>query len=1157
MLLKPLTRSIYQVSGKVPLHIILVVPFVLQIVGAVGVVGYLSFRNGQRAVNEVATQLLQEVNARVEQNLQTYLTVPHQVNQINAAALNLGQLDLQDIPGLERHFWQQIQIFKVLTFAGLGLENKDNLGAERFDNDTLTLRVSTEASNHIFHTYATNELGERQEILRSIEFDPRTRPWYRAAVAAGQPIWSEIYPNTAGITAYLGASMPFYDQQQKLQGVLLTNINLSQISDFLRDLQIGKTGQVFIIERSGMLVATSTGEKPFRTSEKEYGAERVPAIDSSNILTKATTQYLIDQFQENQPIQGLQQLEFTLEGKRQFVQVQPFRDQFGLDWLIVVVVPEVDFMGQINANTRTTIGLCLLALLIAIGVGIITARWIVQPILRLKEAATALSQGEFNSYVNLERADELGVLAGAFNRMAFQLQESFTNLEDKNTELRRLSQLKDEFLANTSHELRTPLNGIIGIAESLIDGVTGQLPEKTKFNLLMITTSGKRLATLVNDILDFSKLRHQNLELQIQPVGVREIVDVVLTLSQSLIGNKPLQLLNSIATNIPLVAADENRLQQIFYNLIGNGIKFTEAGIIEVSAKLLTEKQETEFAQSAMLEITVADTGIGIPADKLERVFESFEQGDGSTARKYGGTGLGLAVTKQLVELHGGTIYVTSKVGKGSQFKFTLPVSKKAEGRRQKAGGRRQEAGGRRQEAGGRRQEAGGRRQEAGGKEEGYKVEGNDIKSSSESSPPRTSIIPNPTLTSDNSNFKILIVDDEPINLQVLSNNLALENYAITQANGGLEALAIIEQGFQPDLILLDVMMPRMTGYEVSEKLREQFLPSELPIVMLTAKNQVSDLVEGFNSGANDYLSKPFNKNELLARIKTHMRLAKINAAYGRFVPHDFLHFLGLESIVDVKLGDHVQQEMTILFSDIRSFTSLSEGMSPQENFNFINSYLSQVSPVIRAHNGFIDKYIGDAIMALFPASADDAVQGAITMQERVTLYNQYRQSSGYVPIAIGIGLHTGSLMLGTIGEQERMESTVISDAVNLASRLEGLTKLYGARIIISKATLSELNNLSQYSYRFLDKVKVKGKKLAVAIFEICNGDPEMLRELKMKTKTKFEEAVFLYHHQEFAAAREMFKEVLQTNPQDQAAILHLKSCREHQKYGKKLRMEN
>ncbi|MCZ0904476.1 response regulator, partial [Microcoleus sp. HI-ES] len=166
----------------------------------------------------------------------------------------------------------------------------------------------------------------------------------------------------------------------------------------------------------------------------------------------------------------------------------------------------------------------------------------------------------------------------------------------------------------------------------------------------------------------------------------------------------------------------------------------------------------------------------------------------------------------------------------------------------------------------------------------------------------------------------------------------------------------------------------------VCEKIREKFTAIEVPIVMLTAKNQVSDLVQGFDAGANDFLTKPFVKNELLARIKTHIRLAKINAAYGRFVPHDFLRFLGHESIVDVRLGDQIQKEMTVLFSDIRSFTTISEAMTPQENFNFINSYLSRVSPVIRAHQGFIDKYIGDAIMALFPESADDAVRAAVEM---------------------------------------------------------------------------------------------------------------------------------------------------------------------------------
>jgi two-component system sensor histidine kinase ChiS len=211
-----------------------------------------------------------------------------------------------------------------------------------------------------------------------------------------------------------------------------------------------------------------------------------------------------------------------------------------------------------------------------------------------------------------------------------------------------------------------------------------------------------------------------------------------------------------------------------------------------------------------------------------------------------------------------------------------------------------------------------------------------------------------------------LIVDDEPVNLQVLVNHLSLQNYAITQASNGIEALATIENGFKPDLILLDVMMPRMTGYEVCQKIRQQFPANELPVVMLTAKNQVSDLVIGLNVGANDYLTKPISKHELLARIKTHLQLSNINIAYSRFVPHEFLKLLNKESIIEVQLGDQVQKDMSILFSDIRNFTTLSERMTPTENFQFINSYLSRMEPAIRENHGFIDKYIGDGIMALF-----------------------------------------------------------------------------------------------------------------------------------------------------------------------------------------------
>jgi class 3 adenylate cyclase len=284
------------------------------------------------------------------------------------------------------------------------------------------------------------------------------------------------------------------------------------------------------------------------------------------------------------------------------------------------------------------------------------------------------------------------------------------------------------------------------------------------------------------------------------------------------------------------------------------------------------------------------------------------------------------------------------------------------------------------------------------------------------------------------------------------------------------------------------------------------------------------------------------------ARFYTHQ--IELTRAYSRFVPREILFFLKKTSITEVKLGDQTQREMTVLFSDIRSFTSLSEQMTPQENFNFINAYLSRVSPIIREYNGYIDKYMGDAIMALFPQNPDDAVQAAIAMQQAVAHYNIERVNAGSPPIKIGIGLHTGRVMLGTIGEAERMEGTVISDAVNLAARLEGLSKVYGSSIIISGEMMFSLDNPGQYSFRFLDKVKVKGKEEAVSVFEILNGEPEDLVALKLKAQDHFERGLLHYHSQEFPQAQEQFQQALAINPHDQAAQLYLRRVEHFIEYG-------
>ena len=1102
--------------GKFGLRATLVVPFVLQIFVAVGLVGYLSFRNGQKAVNNVASQLRREVAARVQLHLTSYLAKPHLIEQIHINTIRQKLLDPSNFKQMEGYFWQQSQSLNgnigTIAFAS---PKGEFVGANKPEGYTV---IADEETGKAIRRYAVDSQGNRIKLIREKpNYDARTRDWYKAAVKAGGPTWSAIDTSALGDRLDLSAVYPFYDSTGSLQGVFLTDLSLGQISEFLHSFTVGKSGKTFIMERSGLLVASSTIDKPFKVGASGK-TERLSADKISDSLTQKTTQYLFEQFGNLNKIDTPQQMEFLLNGQKQFLQAVPFRDELGiLDWLVIVVVPESDFTAEIDANTQTTILLCIVTLIVAIIIGLFTAAWIAKPLLKISQASAEIAAGKLDQYVPPSSIIEIGQLANLFNSMARQLQESFATLAKQNEDLKDLDKLKNEFLANTSHELRTPLNGIIGIAESLIDGATGELPQNTQANLTLIVSSGRRLSNLVSDILDFSKLRHRNLELQLKPVDLRAVTNVILTLSKPLAAQKDLQLINSIPPEFPAAFADEDRLQQILHNLVGNAIKFTPSGTVIVSAKVVDYPQLSvvNSPQSPItnseLAITISDTGIGINESQFERIFESFEQAEGSSTREYSGTGLGLAVTKKLVELHGGEIRVQSQVGEGSQFTFTLPLST-------------------------------------------VKVESKPSIADLKTTAVYDLAIPIvnqdlPLIINNAKLFKVLIVDDEPINRQVLINNLSLYNYAITEASNGQEALAVMEGGFIPDLILLDLMMPHMNGYEVCQKIRERFPAYELPIVMLTAKNQVADIVEGFESGANDYLSKPIQKQEMLARIRTHISLAKLTSAYGRFVPRNFLKFLGKESIIDVQVGDHVQQEMTVMFSDIRSFTTLSEAMTPQENFTFINSYLSQVSPVIRQHRGFIDKYIGDAIMALFPESANDAVQAAIAMQKQVVLYNEQRQQQGEVPISIGIGLHTGNLMLGTVGESERMDTTVIADAVNLASRLEGLTKLYGAGILISEHTLSRLEGLQNYNSRFLDRVRVKGKTESVAVYEVYDEELGLSNQLKTQTQAIFEEGVKAYICRDFSRAQLIFEEVLVKNSEDQAALLYVKRCQQYQQY--------
>jgi PAS domain S-box-containing protein len=665
--------------------------------------------------------------------------------------------------------------------------------------------------------------------------------------------------------------------------------------------------------------------------------------------------------------------------------------------------------------------------------------------------------------------------------------------------LLRADAMKDEFLANTSHELRTPLNGIIGIGQSMLDGATGPLSEEQQRNLAMIVASGRRLANLVNDILDFSKLRHETVELHRRPTDLYALTELVLAISRTLVGKRALRLFNRIDAQVPLVEVDEDRAQQILFNLIGNAVKFTQAGAVDVFAKV----------RNQWLDLTVSDTGPGIGADRLETIFDSFSQGDGSAARQQGGTGLGLAISKQLAELHGGNISVASEVGVGSHFTLSLPLSLTTRAM---------------------------------------------LTPDSRPDVPLSPILPDVGTSrrravagaqlSSGAGLRVLVVDDEQVNVQALVNFLTLAKYEVVTAADGQEALDYLAAGSPCDIVLLDVMMPKLSGFDVCQRIREHFSPAELPVILLTAKNRVSDLVMGFGAGASDYLTKPFASDELLARVSVHLELAKISDSYARFVPRQFLEQLGKDRIVDVALGDQVQRDMTVLFSDIRNFTRMSEGMTPAQTFSFVNQYLGAMEPAISGHSGVIDKFVGDAVMALFPRRADDAVQGALDMIRRLQAWNAQRAERSEPAVKIGIGLHTGSLMLGTVGARDRMDTTVISDAVNLASRVESLTKIYRVPLIITEATFLALQNPTDVSVRRIDRVLVQGKSQPVVLYEVLDAHDPPARQAKQLALADFEHGESLYEAHDFLGAIGHLERALARDPADTVVEVLLERAR-------------
>ncbi len=416
----------------ISLQILLITPFVLQVFGVVGLVGYFSFRNGQKSVQNLAEQLMGEIEVLISEHLDSYLATPHIVNQLNKHALDLGQLSTEDLRSMEQHFWRQSQVFDLVSYIQFGNAQGEFVGLEV--NDDRTIRYQVTEFQKSLQTYAIEPQGQRGRLLKtSPNYDPRNRPWYIVPQQADRPAWTDIYAWVNPPTLAITLGQPYYDPSGKFQGILATDLTIAQISDFLRTLRIGKSGQTFIFDAAGWLIATSANELPFTMVEDT--PQRIHTKDSSDLLTRATVKYLIEHFGSLTNIDAEQTLHFKINGEKHFLNISFLQDEHGLNWIGAIVVPESDFMSEVNANNRTSILLCFGALGLATTLGICTSRWITRPIRQLIEASQAISTGYFNQVKVVKGVRELDALTFSFNQMAEQLQISFRDLERANQNL--------------------------------------------------------------------------------------------------------------------------------------------------------------------------------------------------------------------------------------------------------------------------------------------------------------------------------------------------------------------------------------------------------------------------------------------------------------------------------------------------------------------------------------------------------------------------------------------------------------------------------------------------------------------------------------------------------------------------------------------------
>jgi len=602
---------------------------------------------------------------------------------------------------------------------------------------------------------------------------------------------------------------------------------------------------------------------------------------------------------------------------------------------------------------------------------------------------------------------------------------AFSEIKILSGKLMELDKLKDQFLANTSHELRTPLHGIISIADSLLSGVAGKLNKSQANNVSLIASSGRKLSHLIDDILDMSQLKYTQIVLNRSNVQLAPLLESIVHIIKQVHQNKPILWSVNIAEPLPTLYGDENRIVQMLYNVIGNAAKFTDSGEINIDVK-----QSDRF-----IVITVTDTGSGISSDKLEMIFQPFEQGDASITRPHGGVGLGLSITKQLIELHGGSIGVSSTPAIGSSFTISLPISSEQI-------------------------------------EKQDKVEAGSMSSYLDYSQQHTNQLSQQSTVIDSENDfsyiegdgeHVLVVDDDFLSLQAGINLLKLDGYKITAVTNGKDALQKVKEYSDLRLVIVDVMMPGISGYEVCKEIRKTYSIVDLPILMVTAKNLAEDLVRGYEVGANDFLVKPFEPMEFRARVRTLVewkqsmnRAIQSELAFlqAQIKPHFIYNTLNTISYFCTSDGEKAKELLNNFAYYLRThfdFKDLSSSIMLDQEIQVVKSYLDIEKERFRERLQIQYDIDSEALAVQVPPFILQPVV------ENAVLHGVLKKvEGGLVSISIRIKAHTVQISVYDNGvgmNSETVEGLLtgsMQSGIGLSNIRERLKKLYDTQLSIN-----------------------------------------------------------------------------------------------------------